>query len=173
MSASSQMEAVGISLTLVRHGCAISRTTSKYMSFIDCCNERDMYTSTLFAIAKCEQLSCRMIALPLRSTVHLSWRKVVPKLAGRRTLRKRNCVAKRGNYSYGRKNSNPSLCGADGVHPVRIKHVAQGNYAFKFMDVGPIDYRQNVDMSAAHAFQRDMKSMVSMHVGKLQCIQQA
>src|SRR5438445_6403551 len=68
---------------------------------------------------------------------------------------------------------NPRLCGADGVHAIRIKHVAQRNYALKFVDIGTVYHRQNIDMGAAHAFQRNMQSVVSMHVRKLNRIQQA
>jgi hypothetical protein len=63
------------------------------MSFNDCCNERDMYTSTHFAIAKCEQLSYRTIALSLRNTVHFSWRKLVPNRVGEECF-ENNCAAK-------------------------------------------------------------------------------
>src|SRR5438309_8186096 len=68
---------------------------------------------------------------------------------------------------------NPRLRGANGVHAVRIKHVAQSNHAFKFVDVGPVNHRQDIDMGAAHPFKRNMQSMVSMNMRELNGIQQA
>ena len=62
-------------------------------------------------------------------------------------------------------------CRARRVHAIRIQHVVQSYDPFQLMNIGPIDYRQNVYVGFAHALQREIQGMVSMDMGKVQGVQ--
>src|ERR1039457_5162420 len=67
----------------------------------------------------------------------------------------------------------PALGRACGIDAVRVQHVVQSDHAFEYVDIRPIDYRQNVNMGFAHSFQREMQRMIGVHVRKVQTLEEA
>lgn len=50
--------------------------------------------------------------------------------------------------------------------PIRLQHIAQGHHAQQLVGIGATDYGQQVEPPAAQSLQRQVKAMISMHVGK-------
>src|SRR5690349_8988249 len=52
----------------------------------------------------------------------------------------------------------------DRPHSIRIKHIAQRDDAFKFVNVGATDHWQDIHVRLAHSFQREVQRVVGVDV---------
>ena len=51
-------------------------------------------------------------------------------------------------------------------HAVCVQNVLQGHDADQLVYIGAVDYRQQIDLVAAHALQGQIQPLICMHVGK-------
>src|ERR1039458_10140285 len=56
---------------------------------------------------------------------------------------------------------------ADAINAIRVQHILERHDAFEFMNVRPLDDRQDVKMVRAHAFQSQMQGMIHVDMGKM------
>src|ERR1700722_9047383 len=60
--------------------------------------------------------------------------------------------------------------GSSAVHTVGVQQVMQCDYAFDFVDVRAIDYRQDFNLVRSHAFQRQIETVVGVDVREMDWI---
>ena len=46
------------------------------------------------------------------------------------------------------------------VYAIRVQNIPERHYTEQFMNVCPVNYRQNIQMVRTHTFQRQMQSMI-------------
>src|SRR5208282_4808804 len=52
------------------------------------------------------------------------------------------------------------------VYAVGIQNIVQGYYAFQFVHIPAVDYREDFDLVRTHAFERHIKALIGVDVGK-------